>query len=91
MINPTGMNCLRNTYIVKTNDLKANNQPLSNVDYLNIGYMAGRFGINLSNNPNESNPIQILPQGTFVNINSCTSDLFEDTLNTIGIKFDRIA
>lgn len=85
------IDCVRNSYIVKTNDLKTNNQPLNSEDYLNIGYMAGRFGINLTNNPNEQNPIQILPQGVLVNVNSCTSDLFEKDLSNSGIKFDRIA
>ena len=85
------IDCVRNSYIVKTNDLKVNNQPLSSEDYLNVGYMAGRFGINLSNNPNEQNPMKIVPQGLLVNINSCTSDLFEKDLSNSGIKFDRIA
>ncbi len=85
------IDCVRNSYIVKTNDLKTNNQPLNSEDYLNIGYMAGRFGINLTNNPNEQNPIKILPQGVLVNVNSCTSDLFEKDLSNSGIKFDRIA
>ena len=66
-------------------------QPLDSSDYLNVGYMAGRFGINLNNNPHESNPMRITPKGTYVNINSCTADLFEDVLNEKGIKFDRIA
>ena len=83
--------CVRNSYIVKTNDLKQNNQPLNSTDYLNVGYMAGRFGVDLSNNPNEQNPMQILPQGVLVNINSCTSELFEKDLTKSGIKFDRIA
>ena len=85
------IDCVRNSYIVKTNDLKTNNQPLNSEDYLNIGYMAGRFGINLTNNPNEQNPIKILPQGVLVNVNSCTSDLFEKDLSNSGVKSDRIA
>ena len=82
---------VRVSYIVKTNELKNNNQPLNGNDYMSIGYMAGRFGINLDSNPNQSNPMQVIPQGTVVNINSCTTDMFETTLETMGIKFDRIA
>lgn len=81
----------RINYIIRTNDPKTNNQPLNKDDYMQIGYMAGRFGINLSGNPSEANPIQQTPDGTIVNINSCTSELFENTLNQTGIKFDRIA
>ena len=90
MINAVGI-CPRISYMVKTNNLKANNQPLNSTDYLNVGYMAGRFGINLSNNPQEQNPMQITPDGTIVNINSCTSDLFEKTLNESGILFNKLA
>lgn len=85
------INCVRNSYIVKTNDLKSNNQPLNSADYMNVGYMAGRYGVNLSGNPYEENPIQMTPQGTFVSINSCCSNQFEKTLSDTGIKFDRIA
>ena len=81
----------RNSYIVKTNEPKTNNQPLDKNDYMQIGYMAGRYGVNLSGNPMEDNPIKQTPQGTFVNINSCTSELFETNLNQSGIKFDRLA
>ena len=85
MINP-----VRNLYLVKTNEYKANNQPLNANDYLNIGYMAGRSGINLSNNPSEPNPLYHTNNGTIVNINSCTSNLFEQNLNQAGIKFDKL-
>ncbi len=82
---------VRVSYIVKTNELKNNNQPLNGNDYMSIGYMAGRFGINLNSNPNQANPMQVVSQGTVININSCTTDLFESTLKTMGVKFDRIA
>ena len=85
------MNVDRISYVIKTNEPKANNTPLNKDDYMQIGYMAGRFGVNLSGNPTEANPIQQTAQGTVVNINSCTSELFEKTLNQTGIKFDRIA
>ena len=84
------INSVRNTYLVKTSDYKTNNQPLNAQDYMNVGYMAGRFGINLGNNPYEQNPMQFVPNGTLVNINSCTSDLFEKNMTDMGIKFDRI-
>ena len=90
MINSAPISYPRNTYIVKTNDLKYNNQPLNNTDYMNVGYMAGRFGVNLSNNPLEQNPMIHTSQGTIVNINSCTADLFEKTLADSGIKFNII-
>lgn len=85
------INCVRSSYLVKTNDLKLNNKPLNSTDYLNVGYMAGRFGVNLSNNPYEQNPIQLIPEGTLVSINSCCNDTFEKNLNGSGIKFNRIA
>ena len=51
------VNCVpRYSYLIKNNELKSDNTPLSNKDYLEIGYMAGRFGVNLSN-PNEPNYI----------------------------------
>lgn len=81
----------RNSYIIRTNEPKTNNKPLDKNDYMQIGYMAGRFGINLHDNPTESNPMVQTPQGTIVNINSCTSELFENTLKQTGIKFDRLA
>ncbi len=84
-------NITRISYLVRTNEPKINNQPLNANDYMNIGYMAGRFGVNLSNNPMEANPMVFAPQGTFVNINSCTSDLFEQNLAQTGVRFDRIA
>ena len=81
----------RISYIIRTNEPKTNNKSLDKDDYMQIGYMAGRFGVNLSGNPKEENPLLQTPQGTVVDINSCTSDLFERTLNETGIKFDRLA
>ena len=90
MINAINQQPHRVQYLVKTNEPKANNTPLTANDYMNLGYMAGRFGINL-NNPNEANPIISDNNGTYVNINSCTAPLFEQTLNNEGIKFCAIA
>ena len=77
-------------YLVKTNEPKTNNMPLNADDYMNIGYMAGRFGVNLQN-PNEPNQMISDAAGTYVNINSCTAPLFEQTLNNQGVKFQVIA
>lgn len=83
-------NVPRYQYLVKTNEAKLNNQPLTSNDYMNVGYMAGRFGINLAN-PNAPQDIKQTPEGVVFDINSCTSDLFEQNLNQAGIKFNRIA
>ena len=85
------INKVRSSYFVNTNLLKANNQPMSAQDYMNLGYMAGRFGVNLSNNPYEANPMIFTPQGAYVNINTCTSELFEKNLQSAGIRFDKLA
>ena len=90
MINPICSVPNRVQYLVKTNELKTNNMPLNANDYMNIGYMAGRFGINLQN-PNEANPMTSDANGTYLNINSCTAPLFEQNLNNQGIKFQVIA
>lgn len=81
---------IRNTYIIKTNQPKKDNTNLSAKDYINIGYMAGRFGVNLQN-PNEPNPITYTNKGVLLDINSCTSTLFEENLEKDGIHFDKLA
>ncbi len=81
---------LRNQYLIRTNLAKRDNTMLNQDDYMSIGYMAGRFGVNL-NNPNEPNFMTKTQDGVLVNINSCTAPLFEDTLTRAGINFDRIA
>lgn len=80
----------RNQYLIKTSEKKAGNVPLNEDDFLNIGYMAGRFGLNLKN-PNEPNNIYKDEAGTYVKINSCCAHLFESNLKNAGIKFDRLA
>lgn len=77
-------------YLVKTNEPKRDNTQLNQNDLLTVGYMAGRFGVNLQN-PNENNFMLADEKGTYVNINSCTAPLFENTLNQAGINFNRIA
>ncbi len=84
------MQPVRCQYLVKTNEAKRDNTPLNQNDLLSIGYMAGRFGVNLQN-PNEDNFMVSDQNGTYVNINSCTAPLFENTLNQAGINFNRIA
>ena len=81
---------VRNQYLIKTNENKVNNTPLTANDYMNLGYMAGRFGINLQN-PNEPNPLMNDANGTYATINSCCSPLFEANLANAGIKFNRLA
>ena len=80
----------RVTYIVNTTAKKSDDTSLNNEDYLNIGYMAGRFGINLRN-PNEPNLIKKEGDGLKLDINSCTSELFETNLEKAGIKFEKLA
>ncbi len=80
----------RYQYFVNTEGKKTNNKHLTNDDYLNLGFLAGRFGVNLQN-PNEPNYIYKDNTGTYVNINSCCAPLFEETLTQTGIKFNRLA
>lgn len=81
----------RCSYLVQTHTPKANGQKLTDRDMFNVGYMAGRYGINLDNNVNqEFKPVQT-EKGLLININSCTSDAFENNLNKSGIKFNVLA
>ena len=81
----------RSIYHVNTKDGKADGLPLKAHDYLELGYMAGRFGINLNGHPGEMTPMKKTEEGVLIDINSCASDLFERKLQKEGIKFDRIA
>lgn len=78
-------------YLVQTNTVKTNGQKPTSQDLINIGYMAGRYGINLDGNLQQNYKPKHTEKGTIVNINSCTKDLFENNLNSAGIKFDVIA
>lgn len=81
----------RYNYLIHTNSPKNNGQQLNKQDYVNLGYMAGRYGINLEGNLNQnSRPIET-DKGLIININSCTADLLEQNLNKAGIKFNMIA
>jgi hypothetical protein len=81
----------RCSYFVPTNYSKANGEKLSQEDFLNIGYMAGRFGINLDGNPEQNYKPQVSNDGLVLNINCCTADLFEKNLEEAGITFSVLA
>lgn len=81
----------RVTYFVPTAQVKQNGEALTNKDLIELGYMAGRFGINLNNNPNETNIPTYSNDGVSFSINSCTSDYFEENMKKSGIKFNCLA
>ena len=78
----------RCSYFIPINQTKTNGEKLTQEDLINIGYMAGRCGINLDGNPQEPNKPEYNNQGVKVNINCCTTDCFEKNLSESGIKFD---
>ena len=82
------MHVSRCDYIVAIDKPKVNGQNLSKEDIFNIGYMAGRFGVNLDNNPCENCQPKFTEKGALININCCTKDLFEKNLTDAGINFD---
>ena len=45
----------RCTYSIQTNQVKTNGEKLNQDDLINLGYLAGRCGINLDGNPQEIN------------------------------------
>lgn len=81
----------RCNYLIHTNSPKQNGKNLNKNDYINIGYMAGRFGVNLDGNVNQNYKPILREDGLLVNINSCTKDLLEKNLSNAGISFDVIA
>lgn len=85
------MQVQRCDYLIYTNANKQNGQKLSQNDLISVGYMAGRYGINLDGNVNQNfKPVQT-ENGLLINVNSCTKDLLEKNLNNAGIKFQAIA
>ena len=79
----------RCNYLIQTK--KENGQNLNQKDLLNIGYMAGRYGINLDGNLKQDfRPLET-EKGYLINVNSCTTGVLEDNLNKAGIKFDVLA
>ena len=85
------MNVSRCDYIVAIDKPKTNGQALTKEDIFNVGYMAGRFGVNLDNKPCENCQPKFTQEGTLININCCTKDLFEKNLTEAGISFDVMA
>ena len=81
----------RSQYHVNTKEGKEDGQPLNADDYLELGYMAGRFGFNLGGKPNEITSMKKTDEGVLIDINSSASTLFEKKLQKEGIKFDRLA
>lgn len=79
----------RSQYAIRTKEGKDNGQPLNASNYLELGYMAGRFGINFDN-PSEIKTMKKTEEGVIIDINSCAAPLFENKLDKDGIKFDRI-
>jgi hypothetical protein len=85
------MQVCRCDYFIPTNQVKNNGEKLSQTDLINIGYMAGRFGISLDGDLNKNYRPKIDEKGVTLNINCCTTELFEKNLADAGIKFNVIA
>lgn len=81
----------RCSYFVSTNQPKANGEKLSQSDLINIGYMAGRFGVSLDGDLNKNYKPEVNEKGITLNINCCTSELFEKNMKDAGIKFDVVS
>lgn len=80
----------RVNYSIHVNSPKMNGQQPTQQDLINVGYMAGRFGINLDGNLKEENKPKYTDKGLLINVNSCTTDVLEDNLKKTGIQFDRL-
>ena len=85
------MQVRRCSYFVPTNQEKNNGEKLSQKDLINIGYMAGRYGVSLDGDLNKNFIPKVNEQGVTLSINCCTSELFEKNLKEAGIKFDVLA
>ena len=64
---------------------------LNSADLINVGYMAGRYGVSLDGDLSRNYQPVPVQGGVCVNINSCTKPLFEQNLVNAGIKFNVIA
>lgn len=82
------MNVSRCDYLVSIDKPKINGQALTKEDVFNVGYMAGRFGVNLDDKPCEHCQPKFTENGALININCCTKELFEKNLSEAGISFD---
>ena len=80
----------RYTYEICTKEGKANGQPLKAYDYMELGYMAGRFGINPKVDVYENSAMKKTDEGFMIKINPYAAPLVEKKLEKEGIKFDRI-
>lgn len=85
------MKVARCDYLVLTNTPKTDGENLSKTDLINVGYMAGRYGINLEGNYAEHKIPQVSDAGTKINVNCCTAELLENNLTQAGIKFNKLA
>ena len=85
------MQVQRCDYFIPTNQVKADGKKLSESDLINIGYMAGRYGVSLDRDLNRNIKPEFYNDGIKLNINSCTTDLFEQNLNKAGIDFEILA
>ena len=81
----------RCSYFIPTNQTKLNGEILSQKDLIEVGYLAGRCGVNLDGNPQESNKPEYTTNGVKLNINCCTTDLFEKEMTNAGINFEILA
>lgn len=85
------MQVSRCQYLIYTNVPKQNGQPLNQKDLINVGYMAGRFGISLDGNLQRNEKPNVTDKGTFISVNCCTAPLLEQNLTQDGIKFNKLA
>lgn len=81
----------RCSYFIPSNQTKTDGKKLTDEDLINIGYMAGRYGISLDGDLNRNVKPEISDEGVKLNINCCTTELFEENLKNSGIKFDTVA
>ncbi len=85
------MQVQRVEYYVPYQVTKRNGAYPTQDDLLYLGYMVGRYGVNLDGNPSVQYPPRKCPNGAIFNINSCTANAFERNLSSIGMGFNRIA
>ena len=78
-------------YFIPMTQPKNNGENLSQKDLINIGYMAGRCGISLDGDLHKNYAPKFEEKGVVLNINSCTTDVFEQNLKNAGIKFNILA
>ena len=82
------MNVSRCELLIATNLPKKNGERLSRQDIFNLGYMAGRCGINLDGNLNQDIKPVHTNDGVLININQCTQKYVEKNLKQAGIRYE---